>query len=454
MTASILVVDDIEANRRLMQAKLEAKYYTVFLAADGEGAIESAIRHQPDIVLLDVMMPGMDGYEVCRRLKSNLSTRHIPIIMLTALTDKDDRLRGLEAGADDFLSKPVEDFALLARLDALMRYNMVADELRTRETAGNRSEYLSDFEQEMLIRPASVLIIDQNNLEARRIAKALATVGHMSETWKDASASGLRFKGIDIVVLALSDQTHDALRLCAQLRTLREARDFAIIVTCHPDEQGKALEALRIGASDIILTPLDMLELQARVRTQTRRKRFIDIMRRRVDRGLELSVIDHLTGLYNRRYMLERLQLWMQRSSLNDQPVSIVAFDIDHFKAINDAHGHEAGDIVLQDFSERLRTNIRPKDIACRPGGEEFLVIMPETAEDLAAVGAERIRHAIASEPFWVERSNSEISVTVSAGIATHSGEDGLLADLLHRADQALYQAKQNGRNRIECVAA
>ena len=144
----------------------------------------------------------------------------------------------------------------------------------------------------------------------------------------------------------------------------------------------------------------------------------------------------------------------MQRSALDGKPVSVVAFDIGHFKAVNDKHGHEAGDLVLQEFSERLRTNIRPKDIACRPRGEEYLVIMPETPGDLAYIGAERIRHAIAADPFLVERSNEEIRVTVSAGVATHYGEDALLADLLHRADQALYKAKENGRNRIEKLAA
>ena len=454
MTASILVVDDKEANRRLMQAKLEAKYYSVTLSPNGEHAIASAVRHQPDIILLDVMMPGMDGYEVCRRLKANIATRHIPIVMLTALTDRDDRLRGLEAGADDFLSKPIEDFALFARLDALMRYNMVANELRTREAAGSRSEHLTDFEQEVIAKPTNILVIDQDNVNARKIAEMFIEAGQIAKTWKDAEAAGIRFRDIDIVLITLSNQSHDALKLCAHLRAAKEARDFSIIVSCEAKDQSKALEALRIGASDIILSPLDPLELQARVRTQTRRKRYIDILRRRVDRGIELSVIDQLTGLHNRRYMLERLSLWMQRSAVSQKPLSIVAFDIDHFKAVNDQYGHEAGDIVLQSFADRLRTNIRPIDIACRPGGEEFLVIMPETPEEEARNGAERIRNAIAELPFHIARDDLDIEVTVSAGIATYQAEDGLLADFLHRADQALYLAKQNGRNRIETLAA
>lgn len=454
MTARVLVVDDIEANRRLIQAKLEARYYSVMLSESGEHAISSAIHKQPDMILLDVMMPGMDGYEVCRQLKANYATRHIPIVMLTALTDRDDRLRGLEAGADDFLSKPVDDFALFARLEALQRYNAVADELRTREASNPHTANLTEHELSTLTKPASILIVDQNNEEARQVAAALQRVGHQAETWIDAQAAGVKFKEIDIVVLSLSRQRHDALKLCAQMRSLREARNFSIIVTCNEQDQKLGAEGLRIGASDIIMTPLDLQELQARVATQVRRKRYIEILRKRVDTGLELSVIDQLTGLYNRRYMLERLQLWMQRSGLDGKPVSIAAFDIDHFKTVNDQHGHEAGDLVLQEFAERLRTNIRPKDIACRPGGEEFLVIMPETPGDLAYIGAERIRHAIAADPFLVERNNEEIHVTVSAGVATHYGENALLADLLHRADQALYKAKENGRNRIENLAA
>ncbi|MEL7113234.1 MAG: response regulator, partial [Pseudomonadota bacterium] len=347
MTARILVVDDIEANRRLMRAKLEARYYAVALASGGEEALQKATQEQPDIILLDVMMPGMDGFEVCRRLKSNLATRHIPVVMLTALTDIDDRLRGLEAGADDFLSKPIEDFALFARLEALMRYILVASELRNRGSAKISQGHFSDFEQELLDRPSNILVIDQNEKEARRIVDALQTIGHTAQTWQEANASGIKFRGLDLVLIALSDQSHDALKLCANLRTLREAKDFSIVVTCRPEDQKLAIEALRIGAFDIVYAPLDMLELQARIRTQTRRKRYIDILRRRVDRGLELSVVDHLTGLYNRRYMLERLQLWMRRSAQSGKPVSIAAFDIDHFKVINDAHGHEAGDQVL-----------------------------------------------------------------------------------------------------------
>lgn len=454
MTARVLVVDDIETNRRLLRVKLETRYYTVFDAANGPEALSMATEEQPDIILLDVMMPVMDGYEVCRRLKANPITSHIPVVMITALTDSEDRLRGLQAGAEDFLSKPIEDFALFARLDALKRYNAVAYELRTRGASETNQGQFSDFEKELLASAASVLVIDQNSNEARRISDALEKMGHRAHNWADAEAGSSNFQNLDLVILSLSDQKHDPLKVCAQLKTLKDARDFSIIVSSRPEDQELAAEALRIGANDIILSPIDMLELKARVSTQSRRKRYIEILRRRVDRGLELSMIDPLTGLFNRRRMLERLQLWMRRAAKVEKPVSVVAFDIDHFKAINDAHGHQVGDQVLKAFAERLRTNIRPKDIACRYGGEEFLLIMPETTSEAAARGAERIRRAIAAEPFYSERADTDVPVTVSAGVATQAGEDDVMADLLHRADQALYRAKQKGRNRIEALAA
>jgi two-component system cell cycle response regulator len=209
-----------------------------------------------------------------------------------------------------------------------------------------------------------------------------------------------------------------------------------------------------LGASDMVRIPVNQQELIARIRTQLRRQRYVDILRKRIDRGLELSIVDQLTGLYNRRYMLNQLEQWRKRSESGGGPVSVVSLDIDHFKAINDRYGHQAGDQVLESFAKRLRQNIRPKDIACRPGGEEFLVIMPETNGEQAQMGAERIRHAIADEPFTVGVQDACLKVTVSAGVATFLDEGETVTDLLHRADQALYAAKQAGRNQVISLAA
>ncbi len=201
------------------------------------------------------------------------------------------------------------------------------------------------------------------------------------------------------------------------------------------------------------MTPVNRQELVARVATQARRMRYIDILRQRVDRGMELAVIDQLTGLYNRRYMMNQLSLLMQRAAIGSKPLSIILADIDHFKKVNDTYGHEAGDHVLGEFAKRLSANVRPMDIVCRHGGEEFAVIMPETAGDVACVVAERARRAVAAEPFEVDGVPVSLSVTVSSGVATLTPEDSV-DSLIKRADAALYRAKSAGRNRVESVAA
>ncbi len=453
MSARILVVDDNEANRRLMQAKLEARYYSVQLAKDGPEALEKAADGRPQIILLDVMMPGMDGYEVCTHLKSNPITQHIPIVMLTALSETEHRIRGLEVGADDFLSKPVDDFALLRRLDALTRYNAVAEELRKREANSQTRDPLSDAERRVLSGPGDIMIIDGRKQAADRLARPLLADGHSVITLQN-EAVGMGLDALEMVILSLSNQSYDPLRLCALFKTMEAEREISVIVTHERGEQNLASEALRLGANDTITVPIDDQELKVRVRTQLKRSRYLEVLRQRVDRGIELSVIDQLTELYNRRYMLATLEKWMKRSVKSGPPVSVVSFDIDHFKKINDEFGHETGDLILREFADRIRANCRPKDIACRVGGEEFLVILPETPPQVALQCAERIRTAIAADPFEVERSNSEVLVTVSAGVSTFAGKEDTIAELLHRADRGLYRAKELGRNRIETLAA
>lgn len=455
MTARILVVDDIEANRRLLQAKLEAQYHTVLLAENGQQALEVARREHPEIILLDVMMPGMDGYEVCRRLKADPATSYIPVVMVTALSDMEDRVKGLEAGAEDFLTKPVDDFLLNSRITALMRYNTVAQELRQREASGLRSGAMEDVNRDEIDRPSRIFIVDDDQRSSSRLANLLRTQGHKATTLLEAGDMGdLAAERVDVLILSQFSRSFDPLKLIAHFKMNPMTRSISMILICDPHDRARALRGLEIGASDMITVPIDKQELAARIRTQTRRTRYIDILRKRVDRGLELSVIDQLTGLHNRRYMNGQLEQFMQRAVRGNQPLSLMMTDIDHFKAVNDTHGHQAGDDVLREIGKRLRANVRPTDVVCRTGGEEFVVLMPNTPGDLACAAAERIRKAVAAAGFPVLGGTKDLHITVSAGVSTLQGAGDTIDDLMHRADTALYQAKTGGRNRVESIAA
>ncbi len=455
MSARILVVDDIEANRRLLQAKLEAQYHVVLLARSGREGLAIARAEAPDIILLDVMMPGLDGFETCRQLKADPVTAHIPVVMVTALSGVQDRVRGLEAGAEDFLTKPVDDFALASRIEALSRYNMVASELRQRQASGGSQDMGEDRDAWALNGPARVFILDEGVRQSNSLAATLRQVGHTVTTLAETgSAADLAHRGVDIILLNLSGQSFDALKICAHFRMNAATRAISIIAMADTHDRRRAAKALKLGASDVLITPADPQELLARVRTQARRARYIDLMRRKVDRGLELSVIDQLTGLYNRRYMGQQLAQWMKRAAMGGKPVSVVALDIDHFKQINDTWGHHAGDGVLRQLAQRLQKSVRPMDVVCRPGGEEFLVILPETPGDLACTAAERLRRAVASQPFEVEDVPVSLDITVSAGVSCIQGDGDTADDLLRRADVALYAAKSDGRNRVRSQAA
>ena len=298
-------------------------------------------------------------------------------------------------------------------------------------------------------------MIDDNPRTSARVADMLRDAGHSATTLLEAGdMSNLSEMGVDILILSASSKAFDALKLCAHFRMTESTRAISMLLICDPADRSKAGRGLEIGANDVIFAPVDRQELLARVRTQTRRSRYIDMLRKRVDRGLELSVIDQLTGLYNRRYMVGQIQQLMQRSVMGGKPVSVVMCDIDHFKSVNDTYGHDVGDEVLQEVASRLMENVRPMDVVCRPGGEEFLVIMPNTPGDLACAAGERIRRAVASQPFRVSGGRRDVTLTVSAGVATIRGHDDTMADLLKRADTALYQAKSGGRNRVESIAA
>ena len=455
MTARILVVDDIPANVKLLEARLLGEYFEVLTADRGQAALDICAQTPVDLILLDIMMPEMDGFEVCATLKANPRTAHIPVVMVTALDQPEDRVRGLSAGADDFLTKPVNDLQLMTRVRSLLRLKALTDELRMRaETAhligmqdlASASGVANDL--------GHVLVVDERVTAQERIARILQPIAEVT-AMSDPQAALFEAaeRPYDLIVVSDLFSAYDPLRLCSQLRSVERTRFLPIMLVAEAGYEERVGRALELGVNDYILRPLDPNELLARVTTQIKRKRYNDRLRRSVRETIELAVTDGLTGLYNRRYLDNHMRQLVDRAVTRGRPLSICVTDIDRFKSVNDTYGHDAGDEVLRELSRRIRQTVRGADLACRMGGEEFVVVMPETDAAMAEMVAERLRASIETTPFTIADRALTLSITASLGLATLRSDE-TPDSFLKRADEALYLAKRTGRNKVVASAA
>ena len=449
MTARILIVDDMPANTRLLEAKLAAEYYQVTSARDGFEALDAASRWQPDLILLDVMMPGMDGYECCRQLKEDPATLHIPVVMVTALGEPGERLRGLEAGADDFLTKPVDYDTLMARVRSLVRLKRLLDEWRAR---GDTVRALGLGAEHVLlpsVAGARALVVDDWDENAKTIQHALAEDGVIAAH----AASGpsavaiIAAEKLDLLVINVAMAKEDPLKLVSMIRASDSTHETPLLLVGEAGDRDRILRGFDLGANDWLMQPIDPYELRARARNQIRRKFYQDRLRLDLGTALELALTDPLTGLYNQRYLRRHLGCLMKNN--RSRELAVLMVDVDHFKSVNDRHGHAAGDRALRLIADSLRVNTRMFDSVARYGGEEFVVVMPSTNPVEATAAADRLRLAVETLVFAINASAC-LPLTISVGVACSSAATDTPDALLQAADIALYEAKRNGRNRVE----
>lgn len=452
MCGRVLVVEDSAIDRAMIRARLCAEYYEVIEVETGEQALLLAGDDPPDLVLLDLGLPGMHGLEVCRRLKSDPRTAHIPIVILTASDARADRMRGLELGADDFLTKPFDDLALLSRAASLTRMKMMVDELLLLGENAQKPFLSEPGEGERLAErfsDAELLIITTQPESFAQLSAAIE--GALGCTIRfalpDAYDPGESEIHPDAVLIDTELGDIDPLRLGARIRARARTRHVATLLIVPFGTTALAARALQIGFSDYIAGPVDPAELVARIRLQLRRKSYADRLRTSVRDSMIHAITDPLTGLYNRRHANVHLDDLVDRCRDRGSMLTIMLLDLDCFKSINDAHGHAAGDMVLREFAQRLKKTVRSVDLVARIGGEEFMVVMPEAGIDSATEIVERVRSATADQPFTVSASGDDCEVTVSIGYAALEPKESSL-ELVERADRALYASKKAGRNR------
>jgi two-component system cell cycle response regulator len=303
-------------------------------------------------------------------------------------------------------------------------------------------------------RPSGQILLIEDRLEsAASFSSALGSENRLLaiESFEEALVR-VRGGDFDVIIVSLGLRGFDGLRLCSQLRSLPEGRNVPILVVVSEGDRRKLNQALEMGVNDYLTRPVDRNELVARVRTQLRKKRYSDRLRQNVHLSVEMALTDQLTGLHNRHYMTRHLATLL--SAGTRRQLAFLIIDVDHFKSVNDSFGHDVGDEILREFATRISANVRGIDLACRFGGEEFVVVMPDTDISLACTVAERLRKSVETTPFAISRAPGRLRITISIGIAGSEGLGDTADALLRRADQALYRAKREGRNRVVADAA
>lgn len=458
MAGKILIVDDVATNRIVFKVKLGAASYTPVLAANGQDCLRLAHDQRPDLILLDLALPDLSGVEVLRRLRQDPFTKDIPVIVVSASTQQEDRMQALEAGADDIFFKPYDDQLLMARVRNLLRRRQDMPEIAVEEPAAilGMAEPRVNFVQPGLI----ALVTDRTDV-ALRLRRELAP--QMRDTFVilgTNEALGDRATGQDSADIYVIDVTkppsETGLRLLSDLRSRSLTRHAGICMLSPSGASKIALTAFDLGANEIIDDTMSAEEMALRLRIILRGKRRADKERERLQDDLRLAMIDPLTGLFNRRYAMAKLTTMADCARTNSRSFAVLIADIDRFKSVNDRFGHSAGDAVLVEIGRRLSSGLRNSDLLARVGGEEFLIALPETDLEEALNIATRLCVTIKESPMPLP-GGQDLTVTMSVGVAVSddapSAWDLTALDFASKvmdcADQALLSSKMEGRNKV-----
>jgi two-component system cell cycle response regulator len=429
--------------------------------------LEQARRVLPDLILLDIIMPDLDGLQVCRMLKMDHSTQAIPVVLLTARDGLEERVRGLDAGANDYLTKPVQPGELVARVRAHLRTKQLYDELGRRQADFAELLELSKAVASTLRAEEVFRLIVQQTAELVNAQRcSLVVIGEEDDGYvivsnDDPSVSQLK------ISLARYPEIREAIRqrqpvivqdiaqdpLMAQVREAILPLGFRSLLIVPITLRGSVigtlvLRTLRIG-QPFTERELQLCQIIAEIAATALQNAHLFESMELANINLErLTLIDDLTQIYNRRFLFRWLEEEVERARRYTLPLCCIMLDIDYFKQVNDRYGHAQGDTVLKELAAVIQGTIRRSDLFARYGGEEFVLLLPVTEGSGAVAEAERVRQTVRAHRFaGIERL---LPLTISQGIANYPlSRIQRATDLLELADHALYQAKEAGRDAI-----
>ena len=457
MPGRILIADDRFASRLMLSALFGGAYYDILQVDRSDSVLPTARAERPGAIVISDWIAGEGARGLCDALRRDPATSDILRIVVTDRIDHGRNATLIDAGADDVIARSCPDEEFLARMTRLLQHKSQLAELQLRDVAP-RPSGLAEFDAPfhgpgriglLSSRPeAQAWLTDLHKTLRREISAKPDLLRGESEL-----PSGTDVLLIDSETLG----TDSTLRRVAQTMRLSEARRPQVIVLSDPNTPSLARRALEMGAHGILHTPFDPDEATARIRLHLQRRTELTRLRARLRNGLRSALLDPLTGLYNRRYALPRLDQLIQEVRADQSPAALIMADLDHFKWINDTHGHSAGDTVLAAIANVIRSQIDGMGFAARIGGEEFLLALPSAGKLAALTLARRIKAEVEGMVTKAPAGREDLKVTLSIGVAIIT-PDALIpgstasketARFMAQADAALYEAKQKGRNRI-----
>lgn len=478
MAGKILLVEDSDTQLKFLRDGLKDNGFEVETATNGGEAYKKIFEYVPDIVVSDIMMPVIDGYQLCRMIKNVEEIRKIPVILLTVLDKKIDSFWGKKAGAQLFLSKSIDIKELVRHINATLRRYPVSDEykaaLLAKESTESAQVRLNSVLNDLLMKSVFANefrnLSDFMNYERILVEKLFSLLSSFVEY----SVAGVYFAspdnfaenilyidtlGRNLSKSLLSDINYDFFKKMDEYKKVSDSK-FEVVRMLL----GKELDYKFTDLTSKIIIPLIFdKKLIGGICFYTRQDmdyasfRYFDLMisellaifkmKYQYTEKEFMSVLDGLTGLYNRRQFEISLEQEYNRTKRHPSDFSLAILDIDFFKKVNDTYGHQYGDYVLKTVADLTKAAFRKTDLLYRYGGEELVMIMPETNIENAVIPVQRLRRTI--EEYDFEYNGIKAKVTASIGLTMNFQEFSAAAEILKSADEALYKAKETGRNRI-----
>jgi two-component system cell cycle response regulator len=441
----ILIVDDEPLNVKLLAAILSADSYDIISAYNGEQALEKVNEACPDLILLDIMMPGIDGFEVTRRLKGSFETKDIPIILITAFDIADYKVIGHEAGADEFLNKPIKAPELKSRVKSLLRTKECQDKLKRQNQTATDSGCDSNEKTLVAENDNSVVLLSfEDKNEANSINMFLHGQPYeviVAKTTQDAIVLSNE-RQIDLILLDGMLQGEKCFEICSRLKEEEQTANTQILVVAESDYLENKHDQFELWSDDFLIKPVNVHELRARVKALLKKKTFLDRIYAGPDDSVRTAITDSLSGLANQSYFKYFLDHEIKRSFRENGPVALIMIELNDVKNHPNCMGHLAGEELLKYMGTLIKENIRDVDLGARYRKKQFGIVLTNTDGNGALLVADRLKDLIQKNFSMNIENMSEKNLALHVGLAVYPNDADSMDLLINHAEKELIETK------------